>query len=52
MNCENCRWYSETFTQHVFCDKIHKGICLLRGCDGSYYEPREEDEQNETIMPD
>lgn len=47
MNCEKCRWYEETFTQHAFGGKIHKGICLLRGCDGSQYEPKEEGEQDE-----
>lgn len=56
MNCEKCRWYRETFTQHVLSGKIYKGVCLLGGydglpicsldtCDGlQYYEPKELDE--------
>lgn len=47
MNCENCIWFRETFTQYEFGGKIHKGICLLRGCNGSYYVPKEEGDQNE-----
>lgn len=47
MNCEGCRWYRETFVQHVINGTIYKGICLLGGCDGSQYEPREEDKPNE-----
>ena len=47
MNCEKCRWYRELSTLHVFNGTLYKGICLLGGCNGSQYEPREEDKQNE-----
>lgn len=45
MNCEKCKWYKQTYPFYTFGEFAAR--CLLGGCDGSQYEPREEDKQNE-----
>lgn len=47
MNCEKCRWYRTIYNTKGIGNWYVYGICLMGGCDGSQYEPREEDEQNE-----
>lgn len=52
MNCEKCKWYRTTYTMPVpyaYSNGVWVIVarCLLGGCDGSQYEPREEDKQNE-----
>lgn len=46
MNCEKCRWYKTTYCIYTNGVWIIAARCLLGGCNGSQYEPREEDEQN------
>ena len=45
MNCDKCRWYKQIYPVYTFGE--FSARCLLGGCDGSQYEPREEDGQNE-----
>ena len=49
MNCEKCRFYNPIYTSvGVGCWQICE-FCLLGGCDGSQYEPKDGkiDEVNE-----
>lgn len=49
MNCKKCRWYRETFVQHTINGTIYKGMCLLGGCDGSQYEPKDGARMDEAV---
>lgn len=42
MNCEKCRWYIVEYTTARWGEwKVH-GRFLLGGCDGSQFEPNDE----------
>lgn len=41
MNCEKCRWRRTSYA--IICSNVWatKVECLLGGCDGSQYEPKD-----------
>ena len=41
MNCEKCRWYKTTYCTYNNGVWAITARCLLGGCDGSQYEPKD-----------
>ena len=41
MNCEKCRWYKTTYCTYTNGVWTITARCLLGGCDGSQYEPKD-----------
>lgn len=42
MNCEKCRWYRTIYNTKGIGNWYVYGRCLLGGCNGSQYEPKDE----------
>lgn len=41
MNCEKCRWYRMIYNTKGIGNWYVLGRCLLGGCNGSRYEPKD-----------
>ena len=42
MNCEKCRWQRTIYNTYSIGNWVVYHRCLLGGCDGSQFEPKDE----------
>ena len=47
MRCEKCRWFLINYYTYTGGKWLIKAMCLMGGCNGSQYEPKERDEVKE-----